>query len=56
MFKQILENIWTFELLGIISLIIFFGMFVLIFVYVIKIDKKFIDYASSLPFEKNNFE
>ena len=56
MFKQILENIWSIELLGIISLIIFFGTFVLLFVYVTKINNKFIDYASSLPFEKNNYE
>jgi len=58
MFKHYFERIENVELWPIISLIIFFVFFLLLIIYVLKADKRFIDYMKNLPLqdEENNNE
>jgi len=55
--KNHLESITGVEVYPLISLVIFFGFFVLLFWWVITAKKDYIDMVSNLPLEnKNNSE
>lgn len=51
MFKHYFERIEGIELYPIISLLIFFIFFILLFAWVLKADKKYIDEMKSLPLD-----
>ncbi len=52
--KHSLENIVGIEIFPLISLIIFFTFFVLLGLYVIKADKKYVNRMSELPLDLDN--
>ncbi|MDX5326713.1 MAG: CcoQ/FixQ family Cbb3-type cytochrome c oxidase assembly chaperone [Bacteroidota bacterium] len=54
--KEYMESIGGVEIFPIISLLIFFTFFVLLFVYVMKKDKRYIDEVSQLPLEGDKTE
>lgn len=54
MFKHYFERIENVELWPIISLIIFFVFFILLIIYVVKADKRFIDYMKKLPLQDDD--
>ncbi|MCU0342305.1 MAG: cbb3-type cytochrome c oxidase subunit 3 [Ignavibacterium sp.] len=58
MYKDILQSIEGISVYPIISLIVFVLFFVVILVWMIKVDKKYINKMENLPFENeeaNNF-
>jgi len=52
--KNHLESITGVEVYPLISLVIFFGFFVLLFWWVITAKKDYIEKVSSLPLDNNN--
>ena len=50
--KDILSSIENIEIYPIISLLIFVIFFIGMFIWVIKVDKKYIDYMKGMPFHK----
>jgi len=54
MFKDLLKNIETLEWIRDFSLIFFFVLFIVLIVWVLSLDKRFINYMSELPLEKDN--
>jgi cbb3-type cytochrome oxidase subunit 3 len=57
MFKELLKNVAELAWLRDISLIFFFLFFVLIVLWVLFLDKKYINRMSNMPLENdNNFE
>jgi len=52
--KNHLESITGVEIYPLISLIIFFGFFVLLFWWVITAKKDYIEKVSSIPLDNNN--
>jgi Ca2+/Na+ antiporter len=58
MYKDILQSIEGISVYPIISLIVFVLFFVVILIWMIKVDKKYINKMENLPFENeeaNNF-
>lgn len=58
MYKELLQSIDGVSVYPIISLIVFVLFFVVILVWMLKVDKKYIKKMENLPFEqeeKNNF-
>ena len=53
MFKHYFEAIENVERGPVISLVIFFVFFVGLIIYVLKIDKKFINKMKNMPLEEN---
>lgn len=53
MFKEILKSVSGFDNWSIVSMLIFFLFFVGLIIYVLKIDKNFSNYMSSLPLEND---
>ena len=53
MFKYYFERIENIEIWPIISLIIFFSFFVGLLIWVLKVDKNYIDEMKKLPLSKN---
>lgn len=51
MFKNYLQGIEGIEIFPVIGLILFFIMFVLIIVWVLKIDKKYLQRMKELPLD-----
>lgn len=51
MFKHYFERIQGIEIYPVISLLIFFIFFVLLFVWVVKADKKYINKMKNLPLD-----
>jgi cytochrome c oxidase cbb3-type subunit IV len=51
MFKHYFESIQGIEIYPVISLLIFFIFFILLFAWVIKADKKYIDNMKNLPLD-----
>ena len=49
MYKQILESVQNVEIWPTISLVIFFVFFVLLIIWVIRTDKKYIQKMKELP-------
>jgi hypothetical protein len=54
MFARNLESIAGIGIFPLISLLIFFGFFTLLIIYLIKADKKMLERASSLPLHSND--
>lgn len=52
--KHHLEGIVGVEIYPMISLLLFFFFFVALVIYVLRADKKFIEYMESRPFEKDS--
>ena len=50
-FINYLQSITGIGIFPMISLLMFFTFFTLVTLYVIKVDKKYIDYAKNVPFE-----
>jgi cbb3-type cytochrome oxidase subunit 3 len=48
--KEILSSIENIEIYPIISLLIFVIFFVGMFIWVIKVDKKYVDHMKEMPF------
>lgn len=55
-FINYLTSIAGIEIFPMISLLIFFGFFVVLGMYVIKVDKTKLKYLEALPIEKDNKE
>lgn len=58
MYKEILQSIEGISIYPIISLVVFVLFFVIILVWMLKVDKNYIKKMENLPFEKeeeNNF-
>jgi cytochrome c oxidase cbb3-type subunit 4 len=53
MIKDYLQNINGVEIYPIISLIVFVIFFAAIIIWLVKVDKKYINKMENLPFEKN---
>ena len=53
-FKHYLETISNVEIYPMFSLIVFFVFFVGLIYYVVKADKKHIQYMQDIPFQENN--
>ena len=53
MFKYYFEQIENIEIWPIISLVIFFSFFVGLIIWVLKVDKTYIDEMKKLPLSKN---
>ena len=51
MFKHYFERIDGIEIYPIISLLIFFIFFILLFIWVVKVDKRYISKMKNLPLE-----
>lgn len=51
MFKHYFERIQGIEIYPIISLLIFFIFFILLFIWVIRADKKYIETMRALPLD-----
>jgi cytochrome c oxidase cbb3-type subunit IV len=51
MYKNVLQSIENIEIWPVISFVIFFVFFICLVVWVITVDKKFIQKMSALPFE-----
>lgn len=49
--KDILSSIENIEIYPIISLLIFVVFFIGMFIWVIKVDKKYIDHMKAMPFD-----
>lgn len=49
--KDILSSIENIEIYPIISLLIFVVFFIGMFIWVIRVDKKYIDHMKSMPFD-----
>jgi amino acid permease len=49
MYKDVLKNIEGIEMYPLISLAIFFLFFVSLLLYIIKVDKKFVDSMKQMP-------
>ena len=56
MFKNYIESIQGVEIFGIIGLVIFFLFFIAVTVWLIKLDKKYIDKMKNLPLEPDTVE
>lgn len=56
MFKHYFEQIENVEIWPIISLSIFFIFFICLLLYVIKVDKKYIDDVSQLPMDDSSLK
>jgi cytochrome c oxidase cbb3-type subunit IV len=56
--KEILSSIENIEIYPIISLLIFVIFFIGMFIWVIKVDKKYVDHMKEMPFndEPQNIE
>ena len=54
MYKNILQSIENVEIWPIISLIMFFILFVGVLIYVLKTDNEFIRKMKELPFDEND--
>ena len=52
MFKHYFENIDGIDIYPIISLLIFFIFFVLLFIWVIRVDKQYIKDMEDLPLDR----
>jgi cytochrome c oxidase cbb3-type subunit IV len=52
MFKNILESVDGLSLWAIVSMLIFFILFIFLFVRIITYDKRYMKYMSSLPLEE----
>jgi cytochrome c oxidase cbb3-type subunit 4 len=48
--KDILSSIENIEIYPIISLLIFVVFFVVMFIWVIRVDKKYVDHMKDMPF------
>ena len=58
MFKNILESVTGIEIYAITGLIIFIAMFTSVLIWIIRVDKKYIEQMENLPLDKdynNNF-
>lgn len=53
MYKSILRSLDDISLFPVIAFLIFFIFFVMLFIWVIKMDKKSINHMASLPMEKD---
>ena len=53
MYKNVLQSIENIEIWPIISLVIFFLFFLTLLWWVVKVDRKFIDYMKKLPMDDN---
>lgn len=51
--KHHMETIAGIEIFPIISLIIFFGFFIALTIYVLKVDKKLFNDISNIPLDSN---
>jgi len=51
-FKNYLESISGIEIFPMISLLVFVVFFVVLLIYVVKADKKYIDHMQQIPFDK----
>jgi cytochrome c oxidase cbb3-type subunit 4 len=51
MYKEILRSIENIEIYPIISLLLFMGFFIGMFLWVIRVPKGYIDHMKSLPIE-----
>lgn len=56
MYKDILRSIDGITIYPIISLFIFVGFFVVLIIWMFKMDKKFINKMKMLPFDKEDIE
>lgn len=56
MFKNYIESIQNVEIFGIIGLLIFSLFFIVVTVWLIRMDKKYIDKMKNLPLEPDSFE
>jgi len=56
MYKEVLRSIENIDTMPLISLIVFMLFFIGMFIWVLTVDKKYVDHMKSLPFndEKNN--
>lgn len=56
MFKHYFEGIQNVEIWPIISLIIFFLFFVILILWIFKVDKKYIRKMKNMPLDNNELE
>ncbi|WP_299781761.1 CcoQ/FixQ family Cbb3-type cytochrome c oxidase assembly chaperone [uncultured Formosa sp.] len=54
--KNYMDSIAGIEIYPILSLLIFFGFFVILFWWVLTAKKDYIESVSNLPFEKDNHQ
>ena len=54
MYKEILRSIENIETMPLISLVFFFLFFLGMFVWVVTVDKKYVEHMKSLPFNDEN--
>ncbi len=54
MFSNYLSSIKDIEIFPIISLILFFGIFVSLVIWIFRLDKNYISKMSNLPLEEND--
>ncbi len=52
--KEVLRAIEGIDVYPVISLVMFFIFFVIVIIWTLKADKRFIDRMSNLPLENNN--
>ena len=50
MFKSILDGVESMQILANLSLVLFFIVFIVIIIWTLGLDKKFINYMKNLPF------
>ncbi len=50
MYKDVLRSIENIEIMPLISLLVFMLFFIGMFLWVIRVDKKYVDHMKSLPF------
>ena len=53
MFKHYFEGIQNIEIAPIISMVLFFTVFLLVVIWAIKIDKSYIDEMKNMPLDEN---
>ncbi len=53
MYKNVLQNIDNIAIWPVISFVIFFAFFAGLLLYVLLVDKKFINHMKSMPLEDN---
>lgn len=54
MYKEILRSIENIETMPLISLVFFFLFFLGMFIWVVTVDKKYVEHMKSLPFGDEN--
>lgn len=54
MYKEILRSIDNIETMPLISLVFFFLFFLGMFIWVVTVDKKYVEHMKSLPFNGKN--